>query len=349
MPPRGGRRPTIIDVALRAAVSKSTAARALAGSTNIAEETRARVLEAAAATGYERNHLAVGMRSGRSNMLALVIPDIANPFWAEVARGAQDRAAESGASLLVFSSDWDLAREASHFRALRQARVDGAIINPVADTVDDLDRFGLPMVLIGSSAERFPQTSSVGSDIAQAVRLGMDHLVASGHRAPALILGPRSRFARATFVRAVDEHCRSRNLDPANLMSADGEYTVEGGRAAMSVLLKQPRLFPLAVFAANDLMALGAMLAVREAGLNCPDDVSILGFDGIPAGEFAWPGLTTIEKPGRKIGRSAVAALFDEIDGRPEHGRVLLACRLVERGSVADLASPLRQTRRGPA
>lgn len=333
------RRPTIIDVARRAGVSKSTVARVLAGSSNISDDARERVMKAVKATGYERNHLAVGMRSGRSGMLGLVIPDIANPFWAEVARGAQDRAAEEGISILVFSSDWDHDKEARHLRALRQARVDGAIINPVADNFDDLDRFGLPFVLIGSSAERFPDTSSVGSDIAQAVRLGMDHLSALGHRAPALILGPKSRLARARFLRSVHEHCIERDIDPAILPTESADYTVAGGRQAMSRLLERPRVGHLSVFAANDLMALGAILAVREAGLKCPDDVSILGFDGIPAGAFSWPGLTTIEKPARQMGVRAVECLLDEIAGRPEHGRVYLPCRLVERGSLADLSA----------
>src|SRR5690606_10474507 len=149
------------------------------------DETRARVMKAVEATGYERNHLAVGMRSGRSGMLGLVIPDIANPFWAEVARGAQDRAAEEGASLLVFSSDWDSAPEAQHLRPLSQVRVEGAILNPVSDGSggDGFARFRLPFVLIGSSAERFPGHASVGSDIAQAVRLGMEHLLMKGHPA----------------------------------------------------------------------------------------------------------------------------------------------------------------------
>ncbi|HTM78166.1 MAG TPA: LacI family DNA-binding transcriptional regulator [Devosia sp.] len=212
------RRPTIIDVAERAGVSKSTAARALAGPSNITDETRERVLKAAAATGYERTHLAVGMRSGWSGLLGLVIPDITNPFWAEVARGAQDKAAESGTALLVFSSDRDVAKEATHLAALRRARVDGAIINPVADNFDDLDRFEPPFVLIDSSAERFIETSSVGSDIAQAVPAGMDHLVAKGHAAPSLILGPKSRLARARFLRAVHEHCIARDVDPAILL-----------------------------------------------------------------------------------------------------------------------------------
>ena len=328
-----------MDVARRAGVSKSTAARALSNASEISQTTRERVLEAARVLGYERNYLAVGMRSGRSGMLGLVIPDIANPFWAEVARGAQDRAADAGASLLVFSSDWDHAREARHLQALRQARVEGAIINPVADSFDDLDRFGLPFVLIGSSAERFPDTSSVGSDITQAVRLGLDHLISKGHRRPWLMLGPRWRIARARFLRAVHDHCVERDVDPATLPIENGDYTVEGGHAAMMRILEADSGGHVTVFAANDLMALGAMMAAREAGRECPVDVSILGFDGIPGGAFAWPGLTTIEKPARALGRRAAECLLDEIDGSADHGRIYLPSRLIERGSLADLSA----------
>ena len=336
---RGSRRQTIVDVARRAGVSKSTAARALSNASEISQATRERVLEAARVLGYERNYLAVGMRSGRSGMLGLVIPDIANPFWAEVARGAQDRAVDAGASLLVFSSDWDHAREARHLQALRQARVEGAIINPVADSFDDLDRFGLPFVLIGSSAERFPDTSSVGSDITQAVRLGLDHLISKGHRRPWLMLGPRWRIARARFLRAVHDHCVERDVDPATLPIENGDYTVEGGHAAMMRILEADSGGHVTVFAANDLMALGAMMAAREAGRECPVDVSILGFDGIPGGAFAWPGLTTIEKPARALGRRAAECLLDEIDGSADHGRIYLPSRLIERGSLADLSA----------
>ncbi len=342
------RRPTIIDVAKLAGVSKSTAARALTDAADVNDATRDKVRKAAAAVGYERNHLAVGMRSGRSGLFGLVIPDIANPFWAEVARGAQDLVAENDASLLVFSSNWDHGREAAHLRALRQARVEGAIVNPVSDNVDDFGRFGVPLVLIGSSAERFPDAPSIGSDIRQAVRLGLDHLGERGHVAPALIVGPRSRLARARFLRSVHEHCLERDIDPAVLPVEDADYTFEGGFAAMQRLMeRQPKgkLHPhLTVFCANDLMALGALLAAREAGRECPRDVSILGFDGVPSGAFSWPGLTTIEKPARELGRRAAQALFDEIAGRRVTGRTYLPCRLIERGSLADLSaqSPLK-------
>jgi LacI family transcriptional regulator len=333
-----GHRPTIIDVAKRAGVSKSTAARALAGAPNISDSAREQVLLAADALGYTRNALAVSMRSGRSGMLGLVLPDIANPFWGEVARGAQDRAADADTSILIFSSNWCARKELMHLNTLMRARVDGAILNAVTDSLGDLDRFGLPCILIGSSAERFPDACSVGSDIEQGVRLGMDYLLSMGHERPALILGQKVRLAHARFLRAVHEHCAEHGIDPAVLSIEDADYTAEGGRLAMHRLLARRRGH-LCVMAANDLMALGAMSAVREAGLRCPEDVSILGFDGIQAGAFAWPGLTTIEKPARQIGAQAVEWLLDgNADADANRGkRLYLPCTLVERGSLANL------------
>ena len=344
MAPARIKQPTIIDIAHAAGVSKSTVARVLSDSPHIGAKSRDRVIEAARRLGYERNHLAHSLRSGRTGMLGLVIPDIANPFWAEVARGAQDAAAANGASLLIFSSDWDAGREASHMRALRQARVDGAIVNPVADTVDGLGRFGLPVVLIGSSAERFPELSSVGSDIAQGVALGLNHLASLGHRRPALLVGTPNRLARVRFMRVVHDYCLAHDIDPATLPVEEGGYTVESGRTAMLRLLERDPKAARCVFAANDLMALGALLAVREAGLRCPDDVSILGFDGIPATAFSDPGLTTIEKPARAIGTEGMKLLTETIEDKLEHRRVLLDCALTIRGSLAraEDATPAR-------
>lgn len=334
---RKKRSPTIMDVAAAAGVSKSTAARALSSSPNVAEGSRRRVLEVALATGYETNHLARSLRSGKTGMIGLVIPDIANPFWAEVARGAQDEASRCGASLLVFSSDWNPDREAAHLRALRQARVEGAIVNPVDDGSASLDNFGLPVVLIGSSAERFPDQSSVGSDIAQGVALGLDHLASLGHHRPALLLGPRNRLARARFVRVVHDHCISRDIDPATLPVEEGGYTVDEGRLAMGRLLAKQDQPVRSVFAANDLMAIGAILALRDAGLRCPEDVSVLGFDGIPAGAYADPGLTTVGKPARAIGTEGIKLLTKSGAETAVQRHTFLDCALIERGSLAGL------------
>jgi LacI family transcriptional regulator len=338
--------PTIVDVARAAGVSKSTAARALVGSSSISDEARERVLAAAGAIGYERNHLAAGMRSGRSGLLGLIIPDISNPFWAEVARGAQDRAASSELSLMVMSSDWDAATEARHLRALRRARVDGAVINPVSDHVADLPGAGMPVVLIGSAAEAFAGIPSVGSDITQAVTLGLDYLVSKGHEMPSLLLGPPSRLARTRFLNVVHRHCVARDRDPADLSMESADYTVEGGRAAMHRLLARRASGHRCVFAANDMMALGALMALHEAGVHCPRDVSVMGFDGSPVGACSAPQLTTIAKPAREIAAKAVEILIGRIEGGDQglgEERVHLPGRLIERGSVADIAVPARR------
>jgi LacI family transcriptional regulator len=335
------RKPTIIDVARSAGVSKTTVARVLARAENVSEATREQVLQVVRRLDYEPNALAVGMRSGRTGMLGLVVPDIANPFWAEVTRGAQDLASAHDLSVLVFSSNWDPRVQERHLTSLRQARVDGAVINPVADEQTDFTRLDMPHVLVGSSAGRFPASPSVGTDIEQGVRLGLDFLFERGHTAPALILGPASRLARERLLRAVWGYCREHGIDPSALNAEDGGYTVDGGAQAMTRLLKQRHEGHLCVFAANDLMALGALTAVRETGLRCPQDVSILGFDGIAAGGFAWPGLTTIEKPAREIGTRAVVQLLSDPGHIP--ARTYLRCQLIERGSVADLNSSLNR------
>ena len=338
---------TIIDIARIAGVSKSTVSRALSDAASISDEAREKVMAAVAVTGFQRNQMARSLRSGRTGMLGLVIPDIANPFWAEVARGAQDEAAEDGVSLLVFSSDWDAARQASHLRALVEARVDGAMVNPVEDQSKVLDPFAMPLVLIGSSAERYPHLSSVGSDISQGVSLALDHLIKTGHTKPVLLMGGGRRVARANFLNAVDDFYARNGIAGGVGRVVEGDYTVEGGRRAIAELIKQGgHEGPISVFAANDLMALGAMLAVREAGLKCPDDVSILGFDGIAGGNFADPGLSTVQKPARAIGMQAVKLLRQEIAGEIERHHEVLPCDLILRGSVAETREPSKRAPR---
>ena len=325
---------TIVDIAQLAGVSKSTASRALSGATNISAETRERVHAVAEKHGYQRNHLAQSLRNGRSGMIGLIIPDIANPFWADVARGAQDAAGQNGTIVLIFNSDWDPERERQHMRALIKARVDGVIVNPVHDIIDEVTRFDIPAVLIGSSAIRFPALPSVGSDIVQGVRLGLDLLFARGFTAPAILLGQGPRQARETFINAVGRYFQAHGRSLDGLIIEDSAYSVAAGRAAMARVLHRAGAGPLAVFANNDQMALGALLAVRDAGLRCPQDVSVLGIDGTPAGEFSEPGLTTVVKPARQIGARAMQLLERAIAGEAGNDHVLLACELELRGSL---------------
>ncbi len=329
---------TIIDIARLSGVSKSTVSRVLSGAENVSEEARRKVTEAVEASGFRRNELARSLRSGRTGMVGLLIPDIANPFWAEVARGAQDAATEEMASVLIFNSDWDPERERRHLMALTQSRVDGAIVNPVQNGLDELSRSQVPLVLIGSSAERFPELPSVGSDITQGVQLGLERLVQADLGMPALLVGDPHRTARERFVGAVREFGAAQGWPVEGLRLQDGHYTIEGGRDAMKRLLQGG--VPRVVFAANDMMALGALHAVREAGLNCPEDVAILGFDGTPAAEVSMPGLTTIMKPSRDIGRQAFELLSRKIAGDEDVPHMSLPCSLVERGTLPTREGP---------
>lgn len=323
---------TIIDIARMSGVSKSTVSRVLSGAGNVSDQAREKVMTAVQESGFRRNDLARSLRSGRTGMIGLMIPDIANPFWADVARGAQDAAAEEDHSLLIFNSDWDAERERRHLLALTQSRVDGAIVNPVRNGLEEIARFQIPLVLIGSSAERFPHLPSVGSDISQGVSIGLARLAASGLGMPALLVGDAERTARVRFVGAVRAAGETAGWPVDDLLLEDGQYTVEGGRAATARLLERGRF--RVIFAANDLMALGALQALRAAGLRCPEDVAILGFDGIPAGEVSAPALTTVVKPAREIGRQAVELLSRRIGGDEAVQHLSLPCAMVERESL---------------
>lgn len=329
---------TILDVARMSGLSKSTVSRALSGASNISDDAQRKVAEVVAATGYRRNDIASSLRSGRTGIVALLIPDIANPFWADVARGAQDAAAENGTSVLIFNSDWSPEREEQHLRALVQSRVDGAIINPVRDGLDRIAHFELPTVLIGSSAARFPDLTSVTSDIEQGVSVALDRMFASGLGMPAFLVGDAERSARERFLAAVKTWADFHDVACDDLQIANGHYSVDGGRAATDDLLARAAP-PRAIFAANDLMALGAMQALRLKNLICPADVAVLGFDGIAAGEVTHPPLTTVVKQSRRIGEDACRLLLKTIDGEPG-AHLTLPCRLRERGTLPALAQP---------
>lgn len=343
------RRPTIIDVAKRAGVSKSTVARVMSGGESVSPKVIELVQSAAKEIGYQKNNLAVSMRSGRSGLIGLVVPDISNPFWAEVARGAQDAAISTKSSLLIFSSDWRADRERQHLQVLINTRVDGFILNRISDSLDEqgMEQLGGPSLLLGTTADLYPDKPSVGSDITQGVRVALEYLTKLGHSAPKLILGSERRLARAKFVTAVNDFFIQRDIDPTSIEIEDGAYTVEGGKAAMARILERHDEGHITVFAANDLMALGAILHARSEGLNCPKDVSVMGFDGIPAGEFCDPPLTTVAKPAREIGVQSLKTLQQLIEDGSSTPKQRLACELVERGSVLDLSSSLSLAQTG--
>jgi LacI family transcriptional regulator, galactose operon repressor len=329
------KRPTLRDVAQLAGVSKATAARVVNGDHDIVrEKTRTRVLAAVTQLGYERHLLAGSLRSQRTYMIALSIPDITNPFWPEVARGVQDAVEQVGYTIALLNNDWNAVREQKHIRQMRQHQFDGLIINPTATLNSDLIELPLPVVLL-ASGESYPDFDTVSSDSAQAGRLAMEHLIGLGHRRIGLIAGPLRRRKSHTHYDTYLKTCEAHGLTVNPDWIVETTFTHEGGFSAAQRLLELA-LPPTAIFAVNDIIALGALQAVHHAGLGVPEDISIIGMDDIFAAASSNPPLTTIAKPKYDIGVTAARFLLarvEESEPEPCH-HTLLPCALVHRGST---------------
>jgi LacI family transcriptional regulator len=234
------RRPTIIDVANLAGVSKTTVARVVNGEIDVvSQDKRQRVLEAIEQLGYERNAIAGSLRSDRTNIIALSIPDITNPFWPEVARGVQDKVEKAGYTVALLNNDWDAGREHNHLQLMRRNLFDGLIINPTGISNEDLVKLKTPVVVLGSG-EAYPNFDAVGSDTEQAAHLALEHLIELGHKRIGLIAGlSRRRKSRTRYDSYVDVH-RKWNLPLNERLVVESAFTQEGGSTAASRLIRPP-------------------------------------------------------------------------------------------------------------
>ncbi|HRL12956.1 MAG TPA: LacI family DNA-binding transcriptional regulator [Aggregatilineales bacterium] len=330
------KRPTLRDVAELAGVSRATAARVVNGDNELVrEQTRERVLDAVNKLKYERHAVAGSLRSDRTYMVALSIPDITNPFWPEVARGVQDTVEQAGYTVALLNSDWNADRESKHLRRMRQGQYDGLIINPTGALLGDLTGLRLPVVILGVG-EAFPALDTVGSDTRAGVQAGLEHLWELGHRRIGLIAGRSAhRRTRSRFDSYVLFHARH-GLVLDDALIVEGDFTDQDGFEGMRHLLALDHP-PTAVFAANDIIALGALKAARALNVRVPEDVSIIGMDDIHAAALTSPALTTVAKPKYDIGVRGAHLLLQRMQGEtPERVRHdLLPCSLIIRDSTA--------------
>lgn len=331
------RRPTIIDVAKLAGVSKSTAARVMNGEEELVRKvTRERVMVAAEQLGYVRNAIAGSLRTDRTFIVALSIPDITNPFWPEVARGVQDSTELAGYTTITVNSDWKRDREDTMLSMVRHNRFDGLIINIVDTNEAELLKLRIPVVVLGGG-EHSEMLDSVGSDTASGTELGLQHLYDLGHRRIGLISGLNRRKFSIQYERYVAFHARYQLPMDANLM-IEGDFTDRAGYEAMQYLLSQSPA-PTAVFAANDMIAIGALKAAQAMSWRVPEDVSIVGMDDIYASAVTSPSLTTIRKPKYEIGENAarilLARMNEDDEPKLEIQNLRLSCELIIRDSTA--------------
>jgi LacI family transcriptional regulator len=332
--------PTVRDVAKRAHVHPATVSRVLdpAKRHRISDETARRVEKAAKDLGYRRNHLARGLRMRKSFAVGVVIPDLTNPIYPPIVRGIADSLESHGYTALIVNTDAEPDRELRYLTAIDSWPVEGfiaALGSASRPAVEELMRKKIPLVLINRTFDGL-QADAVTPDDRHGAALAVDHLVALGHRSIAHIAGPLSlspgKERYRGFIQAMREHGLS---VPDHLVKFADSFKRGAAMAAASDLLAQTRCFT-AVFAAADMLALDTVDALRAVGLECPDDVSVIGFDDVIYADRFTPPLTTIHSPHFEIGQSAGQLLLDQLTtGRDSPRTVVLPTQLMVRGSTA--------------
>ncbi|MGH8029375.1 MAG: LacI family DNA-binding transcriptional regulator [Arenimonas sp.] len=304
---------TIVDIARVAKVSVATVSRTLNGSANVSEATRRRILDAAAKLRYVPSSAARSLITRRTQTVGILLPDLHGEFFSELIRGIDFAARRRGLHLLVSSSHGDAAEAAAALKAM-YGRVDGLLImSPHVDAeflAHNLPR-RLSVVLMNTRIEGGPHASFSVDNYGGAFAM-VRHLVGRGHRRIALIAGPQKNFEAQERLRGYRDALKELLPDCAEQV-LQGDFTEESGwRAGNQVLALAER--PSAIFAANDVMAIGCLFALSEAGLQVPRDVALAGYDDIPMSRFITPPLTTVRVRIAELGEMALERLAMEID-----------------------------------
>ena len=333
---RWNSRVTLQDVADASDVSVATVSRVLSGNPAITEATAIRVREAMSALGYEPNVLARALRTNKTLTIGLVVPDIANPFYAEITKVAQRVSAEAGYNLILCDSDYSHEQEERLLLNLARRHVDGVLFmatgNP-GTAIKLLTERQVPFVLMDTELEPYSRINAVLTDPDRGVYEATRYLLDLGHRAIAFIAAPLELLPNPRMLVAYQRAMEEADVHRDDLL-VHAAVTVEGAHAVSGVLLDGPR--PTAIVAYADLMAMGAYQAAQERGLRIPTDLSVLGFDDTVIAPFLNPKLTTVATDKGGIGREAVALLLNQIkEGRPSRHIVTLPPRLVIRDSCA--------------
>jgi DNA-binding LacI/PurR family transcriptional regulator len=335
---------TLHDLAKRCKVSTATVSAVVNGADWVSERTRSRVQDAIDEMGYHPNQLARGLKRREGHAVGVVVSDLTNPFFTQIVRSLSHSLRESGRTLSLCDSDHRHDLGEANLRMLLEGQIIGLVL--IGDSVPEKAlrsfvnaRPGVHVIAIERDY-RIRSVSTLLVDSEQAAYTATRHLAERGRERIAMIAGPTSGAGSATYGRAkrLEGYRRAleelgRDVDPS--LVVEGTFRYQSGRDAMVKLLalREP---PDAVFAANDMMALGAMSVVREQGLHVPDDVALVGFDNVPMTELTTPGLTTMAMPMTELGDAAARLLETNIRRGPKHVAVreAFSAELVARAST---------------
>lgn len=313
------------DVAVLAQVSVGTVSNVLNSPDRVADATRARVQDAIAKLGWVPNESARQLRAGRSRSIGMVVMDIANPFFIDIARGAEAFLYGEQYTVQIGNSDKDAERELAILERFEQQRIGGVLYAPIDDTVERVSRLrqrGIPVVLV-DRASGSADYCSVGVDDLAGGRIAGQHLLDTGHRRLAFVGGPSALAQVRDRRRGLELAVEQAGADVSLLAVTTPELTIEAGVSSAGELAALPATErPTAVFAASDLLAIGLLQGFVTAGLRVPDDVAIIGYDDIDFAAAAAVPLSSVRQPREEIGRRSAELLLAEIDaaeGGPSH------------------------------
>ncbi len=328
---------TMRDVAKAAGVSIATVSSALSGAAYVSPELKAKVQAAVEALGYERNSMASGLKRGRSSLIGLIVSDVTNPFFTELVDRVETEARAAGYTVLLGISNHDPGRERDLVRLMRSHQAAGTIVTPAGgpdDVAPDLFAGRMPLVAVDNAWAGLP-CDTVALDHRRAAALAVEHILRLGHRRVATITGPERQFVSRERLAGFRDTLAAAGIAVDDRLVRQGEFRIDEAYAACRELASGPDR-PTAVFVANNLMLIGAMRALADAGLKVPDDVSVAGIDDFPWAPAFQPALTVVRQPIAAMASAALDRLVHRMnggDGPPAH--IVLPADLVVRRSCA--------------
>lgn len=345
---------TIDDIAKKAGVSKATVSRVLNNRPEgVGAETRLRIQELILETGFQPSGFARGLATGKSHSVGLIIPDITNPFYSQMVRGIEDTLNTAGYSLFLCNSDRDIKKEKGYINLLIEKEVDGIILDSAESNCDSqvelLEKNSIPFVLLDRRVEGSKKRSGVYVDNTHGARLAADFLFSRPGCSLLFLNGPADLSQSRQRQAGVEEVFHEKGLEQSHLRILYSDFTLEGGYQVIANILEESHYDPkqknppfTALFAANDLMAIGAMRALKQAGILIPKQVEVIGFDDIELSGLVEPPLSTVYQPSLEMGSRSAALLLQMISGivlRPKS--ITLMPKMVLRDTTRKLETPI--------
>ncbi len=325
---------TIKDIAEKAGVSYATVSRALNGRPDVNEETRSRIFELAKEMGYQPNAIARSLVKRKSQVLALIVPDVSNPFFADITMAVNDAAEKAGYTIMVCNTGWDPIKEQEKIRVMVEQRVDGIIIKPAAFLKPGvLEALNIPIVVFWHAMNDDLSYIEVDHDIGS--RLAVSHLIERGFKRIAYIGGKETSPSNQIRLMSYQKTLQENGFTVDGELISFGAFNHESGYERLKQLLrlKNP---PDAVFCANDIIAMGVLQCAQDMSIPVPGELGIIGFDDISYTSLPLINLSSVSQPRDKLGEKAFDALLEEIEHFPVRTRqhIMIEPELKVRGTT---------------